>query len=209
REAANASSIAHPNVAAIYDFGETPDGLIYLAMEYVEGEPLRPILERSRALPPARAARLVRQVADGLDAAHALGIVHRDLKPDNIMVGRDRDGLDLVKVVDFGIAKASGAEAQQVTRTGLVVGTPEFMSPEQLAGDPVDGRSDVYALGLVACTMLTGMHPFPSETIADTLVQRLTSPPRRLAELRPEVAWPPAVQVALDRALARRPTERF
>ncbi|HEX6630301.1 MAG TPA: protein kinase, partial [Gemmatimonadaceae bacterium] len=208
REAANASRVSHRNVAAIYDFGETAEGLIYLAMEYVEGEPLRTLLDRVGALPPARAVAIAAQVADALEAAHALGIVHRDLKPDNVMVGRDRDGSDLIKVVDFGIAKASGAEGQQVTRTGLIVGTPEYMSPEQLAGDPSDGRSDVYALGLICYAMLTGLHPFPSETVQDTLVLRLTTPPLRLAQLRPDVSWPEAAQRVLDGALARRPADR-
>ncbi|HEU4631636.1 MAG TPA: protein kinase, partial [Gemmatimonadaceae bacterium] len=209
REAANASRVNHRNVAAIYDFGETADGLIYLAMEYVEGVPLRTLLERDGTLAPARAVAIAGQVADALDAAHALGIVHRDLKPDNVMVGRDRDGSDLIKVVDFGIAKASGAEGQQVTRTGLIVGTPEYMSPEQLAGDPSDGRSDVYALGLISYAMLTGLHPFPSETVQDTLVLRLTTPPLRLAELRPDLRWPAGVQRVLDGALARRPVDRY
>src|SRR3982751_3358408 len=118
REAANASRINHPNVAAIYDFGETSEGLIYLAMEFVEGEPLTNIIERSGALPAARAASIVRQTGEALAAAHEFGIVHRDLKPDNIMIARNRDGSDCVKVVDFGIAKAAGAENQKVTTTG-------------------------------------------------------------------------------------------
>jgi serine/threonine protein kinase len=209
REAANASRISHPNVAAIYDFGETVDGLIYLAMEFVEGEPLTALLGRVGPLPPSRAANIARQVAEALDAAHELGIVHRDLKPDNIMVARHRDGSDLVKVVDFGIAKAQHGEGQNVTRTGLVVGTPEYMSPEQLSGDHVDGRSDVYALGLVVFHMLTGTLPFPSSTIQESMIMRLTDRPRTLSEMRPEVAWPAALQRVLDRALARTVDERY
>ena len=209
REASNASRITHPHVAAIYDFGETADGIVYLAMELVDGEPLTAILERGGALPPARAALLVRQTADALGAAHELGIVHRDLKPDNIMVTRGRDGADCVKVVDFGIAKAGAGDNQKVTRTGLVVGTPEYMSPEQLAGDPLDGRSDVYALGLVAFNMLTGTLPFPSETAQEAMIMRLTDRPRTLAEMRADVAWPAAVQAAMDRALARDVRERY
>ena len=122
REASNASRINHPNVAGIYDFGETADGLIYLAMEYVEGEPLTAVIEAQGALPPLRAADITRQAADALTVAHELGIVHRDLKPDNIMLAKNRDGSDCVKVVDFGIAKAANSDAQKVTRTGLVVG---------------------------------------------------------------------------------------
>src|SRR5207253_624261 len=156
REAANASMINHPNVAGIYDFGETADGLIYLAMEFIEGDSLTSIVEKQGALPPKRAADIVKQTADGLQVAHDMGIVHRDLKPDNIMIAKKRDGTDLVKVVDFGIAKAAGNENQKVTKTGLVVGTPEYMSPEQLSGDKLDQRSDVYSLALVAFNVLTG-----------------------------------------------------
>lgn len=209
REASNASRISHPNVAAIYDFGETSDGLIYLAMEFVEGEPLTDIIERVGALPAARAASIVKQAGDALAVAHELGIVHRDLKPDNIMIARNRDGSDCVKVVDFGIAKAANVEAQKVTRTGLIVGTPEYMSPEQLAGDPLDGRSDIYSLALVGFAMLTGRLPFPSETAQESMIMRLTDRPRSLAEMKPEVKWPAQLQAVMDRALSRDAASRY
>jgi eukaryotic-like serine/threonine-protein kinase len=209
REASNASRISHPNVAAIYDFGETSDGLIYLAMEFVEGEPLTKLIEREGALSAARAASIVRQTGEALAVAHDLGIVHRDLKPDNIMIAKDRDGADCVKVVDFGIAKAANNEAQKVTRTGLVVGTPEYMSPEQLAGDALDGRSDVYSLALVAFTMLTGRLPFPSETVQESMIMRLTVRPRSLSEMKPDVNWPSPLQAAIDKGLARDARERY
>jgi serine/threonine-protein kinase len=209
REASNASRISHPNVAAIYDFGETSDGIIYLAMEFVEGEPLTKLVERQGALPAARAASIVRQTGDALAVAHDLGIVHRDLKPDNIMIAKDRDGADCVKVVDFGIAKAAGNEAQKVTRTGLVVGTPEYMSPEQLAGDPLDGRSDTYSLALVTFNMLTGRLPFPSETVQESMIMRLTDRPRSLSEMKPEVNWPPQLQAVMDKGLARDANDRY
>jgi serine/threonine-protein kinase len=209
REAANASRISHQNVAQVYDFGETSEGLIYLAMEFVEGEPLTDILRRSGALPPERAAEIVRQTAEALAVAHDMGIVHRDLKPDNIMITRARDGSDLVKVVDFGIAKAMNVEAQKVTRTGLVVGTPEYMSPEQIAGDPLDGRSDIYSLALVAFNILTGRLPFLSKTAQESVIMRLTEPPRRLAEIRPEIPWSDAVQAVMDRALQRDAALRY
>ena len=203
REAANASRIAHPNVAAVYDFGETPDGIIYLAMEFVDGPPLTKIIEQQGALQPKRAAEIVRQTAEALAVAHDMGIVHRDLKPDNIMIAKTRDGGDLVKVVDFGIAKAAGNEAQKVTKTGLVVGTPDYMSPEQLAGDKLDGRSDLYSLALVAFNMLTGVLPFPSDSQQESMIMRLTDRPKTLSEMRPEVAWPADVQAVMDRALER------
>jgi serine/threonine-protein kinase len=209
REAANASRITHPNVAAIYDFGETSDGLIYLAMEFVDGEPLTKIIQRLGSLPLARAVNIARQTADALTVAHELGIVHRDLKPDNIMIGRGREGADLVKVVDFGIAKASQNEAQKVTKTGLVVGTPEYMSPEQLAGDKLDGRSDVYSLGLVTFVMLTGKLPFPSETAQEAMLMRLMEKPKSLAEMRPDITWSPELQAVFDKVLARDMAQRY
>jgi eukaryotic-like serine/threonine-protein kinase len=210
REAANASRITHPNVCAIYDFGETPEGLIYLAMEFVEGEPLTDVLAREGPLPVPRGVLVCTQVADALQAAHDLGIVHRDLKPDNIMLARGRDGGDVVKVVDFGIAKAVGGDdSQKVTKTGLVVGTPEFMSPEQLSGDMVDGRSDIYSLALVLFQMLTGKLPFDASTVQETMIQRLTDEPRKLAAVRPDLHFPPGLQETIDAALARRPVERY
>ena len=209
REAANASRIDHPNVAGIYDFGETADGLVYLAMQYIEGETLTQLAQRSGSLPPRRAAEITRQAAEGLHAAHGLGIVHRDLKPDNIMVSRDRDGLDQVKVVDFGIAKGSGSGSQKVTRTGMVVGTPEYMSPEQLAGEEVDGRSDQYSLALVAFNMLTGELPFPAASTQSSMTMRLTDEPKSLADMKPDGAWTAEVQAVMRKALARRPDDRY
>jgi eukaryotic-like serine/threonine-protein kinase len=211
REAANASRITHPNVCAVYDFGETTDGLIYLAMEYVEGMALTELIEQEGALPLARATAIFKQTADALQAAHDLGIVHRDLKPDNIMLARGRDGADLVKVVDFGIAKAVGGDqtGQKVTQTGLVVGTPEFMSPEQLSGDAVDGRSDLYSLALVYFRMLTGQLPFQADSVQETMIKRLTDDPERLAAARPDIAFPDGLQEVFDTALARTPAARY
>jgi hypothetical protein len=209
REAANASRLNHPNVCAIYDFGETSDGLIYLAMEFIEGESLTSLIEKNGSLAAPRAATIVHQAADALAVAHDYGIVHRDLKPDNIMIAKDRDGADVVKVVDFGIAKASSSDAQKVTKTGLVVGTPEYMSPEQLAGDKLDGRSDIYSLGLVAFNCLTGLLPFPSETAQEAMIMRLTDHPKTLAEMRPEIEWPAELQAVMDKVLARDADERY
>lgn len=209
REAANASRLNHPNVCAIYDFGETPEGLIYLAMEFIEGESLTSLIEKNGVLAAPRAASIIHQAADALGVAHDYGIVHRDLKPDNIMISRNRDGSDLVKVVDFGIAKASSSDAQKVTKTGLVVGTPEYMSPEQLAGDKLDGRSDIYSLGLVAFNCLTGTLPFPSNSAQEAMIMRLTDFPKTLAEMKPDVEWPVELQNVMDKALARDADERY
>ena len=212
REAANASRINHPNVCAIYDFGETPDGLIYLAMEFIEGEPLTDVLERDGALPLPRATAIFLQTAEALQAAHDLGIVHRDLKPDNIMLTGRKGGGDTVKVVDFGIAKAVGGDqaGQKVTKTGLVVGTPEFMSPEQIRGKPLDARSDIYALGIVAFEMFTGKLPFQGRNAQEMMIARLRSQPIPIRQYRPDVlSFPAGLQTVLDTALARTPAQRY
>jgi eukaryotic-like serine/threonine-protein kinase len=209
REATNASRVDHPNVAAIYDFGETEDGLFYLAMEFVSGQPLREVLQEEGALPPARVSNIIQQTAEALTAAHELGIVHRDLKPDNIMLAKNRDGTDRVKVVDFGISKAVRSQDQQVTVSGILIGTPAYMSPEQISGDPIDGRSDVYALALVAFKMLTGELPFVSETTYELMSSRLTQAPRTLTELKPGASWPDGLQEVLSKALEVSPSKRY
>lgn len=214
REAANASRINHPNVAQIYDFGETASGMLYLAMELVEGETLRVIIERDGPLALERAANLTSQIADALAAAHHIGIVHRDLKPDNVMIARHHDGSDWVKVVDFGIAKTvqgSGESggSQTVTTAGVSLGTPEYMSPEQLAGEKLDARTDLYSLGLVLFNMLTADLPYARVTSKETLVKRLVSKPQALCEVAPGRSWSPALQAALDRALAPEASDRY
>ena len=211
REASNASRLSHPNICQIYDFGETPDGLIYLAMEFIEGCSLSDLIEREGALPLPRAAGILRQSADALQVAHDQTIVHRDIKPDNIMIVQAKDGSDVAKVVDFGIAKAVAGDetGQKVTKTGLVVGTPEYMSPEQLSGDKLDGRSDIYSLALVLYKMLTGVLPFQSDTAQETMIKRLTDLPEPLAQARPDIVFPPALQAAMDRALARAVSDRY
>jgi len=208
REATNASRISHPNVCAIYDFGLTADGLVFLAMEYLEGRTLRETLADWGPLPVDRATALLVQCAAGLQAAHDLGIVHRDLKPENVMIGGPDSST--AKLVDFGIAKAIvGDSGPGVTRSGFIVGTPEYMSPEQLAGVPLDARSDQYSLGLVYYEMLTGAHPFAGESVRGSLAKRMTEQPRLLTETRPSGQFPPNLQSVINRVLARRPEERY
>lgn len=209
REAENASQISHPNVAQVYDFGETTDKLVYLAMEFVDGESLSKVLEREGRLHIARTAEVVRQIGEALNAAHAMGILHRDLKPDNVMVGRTRYGTDLIKLVDFGIARAMNRTTQQFTSTGLIIGTPDYMSPEQLSGDALDERSDLYALALIAYRSLTGIAAYPEGSSGEAMIARMTSPPKRLASARPEILWPQSLQSAFDRALAADPAARY
>ncbi len=205
REAANASQINHPNVAAIYDFGESDD-LVYLAMELVEGESLAGLLSREGSLPELRAIGIAMQVADALNAAHEFGIVHRDLKPDNIMISRSRSGDDVVKVVDFGIAKATRGGNQKVTRTGFVVGTPAYMSPEQILGETLDGRSDLYSLGCILYEMLTGERAFADASGEISIRQRLTAPPPRPSRVKHGLS--PRLDAIVTTAMARAPDKR-
>jgi serine/threonine protein kinase len=207
REAANASRITHPNVAAIYDFGETADDIVYLAMELVEGESLATILAQEGKLPERRAIGICHQIADALGAAHDLEIVHRDLKPDNVMVSRSRAGRDLVKVVDFGIAKATRGGAQTVTRTGFVVGTPAYMSPEQILGDTLDGRSDLYSLGCILYEMLAGERPFAGPSGEVSIHQRLTEPPPNPHHANPQLSR--RLGDIVTTAMARSSEQRF
>jgi serine/threonine-protein kinase len=209
RGARNASAINHPNVCTVYDFGDTDDGLQFLAMEFVDGKSLADILEDEGPLPLRRGIEITRQIGEALDAAHHLGIVHRDLKPGNVMVVEGRDGRDIVKVVDFDIAKGTAeGEGSEVTRTGFVVGTPEYMSPEQLTGDPLDGRSDIYSLALVFVRIVTGRLPARSASTQDLMVERLTQDPLRLKEIAPGLLVPEGVQGAVDHALQRRREDR-
>ena len=210
RGARNASAIRHPNVCTVYDFGETEDGLAFLAMEYVDGESLSDLLNREGALDLEPACDILCQVADALAAAHAAGIVHRDLKPANVMLAQSKDGSPRAKVVDFDIAKGGvEGEGTEVTRMGFVVGTPEFMSPEQLTGDPLDGRCDVYSLGVLLFRTLTGSLPHLADSTQELMVKRLTESPMRLDEAAPRRVFPRSLQSLLDRALQRRPADRL
>ncbi|MEO7997012.1 MAG: serine/threonine-protein kinase [Gemmatimonadaceae bacterium] len=200
-EAKNASKISHPNVAQVYDFGQH-ENLLYLAMEFIEGQSMQEVIEKDGVMHPDMVADVIMQAAGALDAAHAQHVLHRDVKPDNIMLSRNNDGTYLVKLVDFGIARALQSNEKGVTQTGMVVGTPEFMSPEQIAGEPLDGRSDLYSLALVAFNALTGVGAFPDTGSMESLILRLTSRPRTLIEVRQSVQWPPKLQTVFDRALA-------
>ena len=209
REARTAATIRHPNVCVVHDFGETAQGQVYLVTEFIEGEPLGQTLEREGTLAAPRIESIVRQCCDALQAAHDLGIVHRDIKPDNIMVMPGRDG-DVVKVVDFGLAKAVAAEAgQNVTEAGVVVGTVDYMSPEQAAGDPVDGRSDLYSLALVLFRAITGTLPFPYKPGAAAMLVRMSKDPATLVEANPDIDVAPELQAVMDGALARKPGDRY
>ncbi|MGH8998404.1 MAG: protein kinase domain-containing protein [Acidimicrobiia bacterium] len=200
REAVAAAGLAHPHIVTTYDTGRDSD-LAYIVMELVQGITLGRLLRSGGPLPVAKAVDIAAQVADALACAHAHGIVHRDVKPANILLRPDGH----VKVADFGIAKAGASD--DLTRTGVVMGTAKYLSPEQVSGRPAEARSDVYALGIVLYEMLIGQVPFVGDTELSTAVARLTASPEGLRERRPDV--PPGLEAVVLRSLARHPEERF
>jgi eukaryotic-like serine/threonine-protein kinase len=208
REAEAAGALEHENVTAAVDFGIAEDGTPYILMEYLVGESLAALLERTGRLPISRAADLLIQACTGVAAAHAAGIVHRDLKPHNLFVGRRHDGTDLLKVLDFGVAKLQMAEdASAATRTGMVLGTAAYMSPEQARGDKlVDGKTDVYALGAILYEMLSLKRPHPGDSQNAILHHIATQPVVPLESVQPDL--PPALVELAGRTLALNQAER-
>jgi len=201
REAQTAARLKHPNVVTVYDFGVSREGLNYQVMELAEGESLRSLIERHGRLAETAAAEIIRQVCAALDEAHRQGIVHRDIKPENILVQIIPGGLQ-VKVLDFGIAALRDVKAGRLTRTGAVAGTPHYMSPEQCLGEELDGRSDIYSLGIVLFEMLTGVVPFDSPTTTAIVVKHVNDPPPPPRTLNPKIS--PAVESVALRALEKR-----
>ncbi|MGH7700584.1 MAG: serine/threonine-protein kinase [Gemmatimonadales bacterium] len=208
REAGLAMRLEHPNVCRIIRLGESEDGLIYLVMPYLDGELLSDREVRGGPMEVATGVALLQQVCAGLQHAHELHIVHRDLKPENIMLVPDGDAERAV-VMDFGLAKERRADPaiQKLTATGIILGTPEFMSPEQIRGKPLDARSDIYALGIVAFEMFTGKLPFQGRNAQEMMVARLRGQPTALRQVRPEL--PHTLEQALLRAMASSPDDRY
>jgi eukaryotic-like serine/threonine-protein kinase len=193
REAQAASRVDHPSSMRVVDFGEESDGLLYIAMEYVDGKTLARILDDRGPLPVERIVDIACQALAALAVAHDIGVIHRDLKPENIMIitGADDEGRthDIVKVCDFGVAKLldGGGQAPSVTAEGLVIGTPEYMSPEQARGEALDARSDIYAMGVLLFHMMTGKVPFDSSTAFGTAFMQVNEEPTRPRLLNPRV----------------------
>jgi serine/threonine protein kinase len=209
-EAGSTGLIHHPNVVTIYESGQADDGTPYIAMEFLEGEPLRQVLNRRGALPITEAAEILQQAARGLNAAHKLGIIHRDLKPDNIFLTHGDEGELVVKVVDFGVAKLR--ESATHTQTGMVLGTPAYISYEQACGmksDELDARSDVYSLGVVAYEMLSGRVPFHSDTPLGYVRKHMLEEPPPFRAVAQGLAVPAEVERAVMRALEKDRDRRY
>lgn len=211
REAGLAIRLAHPNVCHIMRLGETEDGLVYVVMPFVEGEILADKRHRAGHLPLPLVTSFLAEMAAGLHVAHEQKIVHRDLKPENIMVCKHADGSEFAVVMDFGLAKErkAGAELEKLTATGIILGTPEFMSPEQLRGKPLDSRTDIYALGLIVYELLTGKLPFAGRTQQELMIARLRNDPTPLSELRPSLGLPAALDPVLLKACHRDADQRY
>jgi serine/threonine-protein kinase len=209
REAALGMRLEHPNVCHIVRLGETEDGVVYVVMPFVQGEILSDRNNRKGQLPLTEVVPFVQQIAAGLQVAHELKIIHRDLKPENIMITKNPDGTDRAVVMDFGLAKErkAGGELEKLTATGIILGTPEFMSPEQLRGKPLDPRTDVYSLTLMTYEMLTGKLPFEGKNQQEMMIARLRSDPISIRTRRPDI--PEAVDAVLTKGMARNADDRY
>jgi serine/threonine-protein kinase len=205
-EAQAASQLNHPNIVTIYNYGAMSDGTLFLAMEHLDGQDLTDLIAQEKRLSPERAVQITARVADALAEAHRHGVVHRDLKPSNVRVLRRGKVDDFVKVLDFGIAKVDGV---QTTTVGAICGTPPYMSPEQLRGAKLDGRSDQYSLAIVVFEMLTGKRPFESDSAYGYMTKHCTEPPPRPSEVVRRLTLPVALEDALLRALAKEPRDRW
>jgi len=215
REAMAGAHIDHPNVAAATDFGELPDGSFFLVMEYIAGKSLRALLDEGK-VEPARAIKIARGILAGLAAAHAKGVVHRDLKPENVVLVDKGGDPDFVKILDFGIAKLDpnelsrtrGPASSPLTRIGAIMGTPEYMAPEQALGDPVDHRADFYALGVILYEMLSGVRPFDGGALTLMKAHALAQPPPLPDDLG-TVIGSERLGAILKRLMAKLPRDRF
>jgi serine/threonine-protein kinase len=209
-EARAASSLQHPHIVSIMDFGQSETGLLYIVMEHLRGRTLSRLIAESAPLPVARVTTLLEQVLDALAEAHGQGVVHRDLKPENIMVETLRTGGDFAKVLDFGIAKLRPEKRTTESMADAICGTPEYMAPEQVRAEKtLDGRADLYAVGVLTYEMLTGVSPFAGESAIETLERQLRDTPPPMNEVRPEAMIPPALEEFVRRALAKSRDDRF
>ncbi|HKO57379.1 MAG TPA: protein kinase, partial [Thermoanaerobaculia bacterium] len=213
REARLATRIQHPNVAALFDFSTLEDGSRYMVWEYIEGINLHELIDSRGPLSPRYAAKLAAQALHGLDAVHRAGIVHRDVSPENLMIARDDEGDERVKIIDLGIAKQWGDEADNKTKTGMFVGKWKYCSPEHLGmlgeGERIDGRADIYSFGIVLYEMLTGVPPFQADTPHGYLMSHASERPRALRETNPTVTASPELEALLFRSMEKDRKKRF
>ncbi len=213
RECGTVVELEHPNTIKFYDFGQTDEGDLYIAMEYVDGAPLSEDIEKNGAMSFERVDKIMKQICGSLQEAHDIGIVHRDLKPENVILTTRAGETDFVKVLDFGIAKrhdaSDTAQEQKLTQAGMVLGTPPYMSPEQFTGKELDCRSDIYSLGVMAYEMLTSQLPFEANTAWEWATKHMTEQPCPFEQTGPMASQiPPHMQAAIMRALSKKQEKR-
>ncbi len=207
KEATAIGALSHPNILSVITSGDTPTGIPYMICEFIRGQSLGDIIKHEGRLPLPRSLNIMNQILSALDEAHSRGVVHRDLKPDNIMVMTLRSGEDFCKIVDFGIAFHQVSNEQRLTQHGEIFGTPEYMSPETIKGNPATSVSDLYAAGIILYEMLTGKLPFTGAAIFDILLAHIEKPHSPVTEHVKEL--PVAINEVFDKALAKNPTDRF
>ncbi|MEM7677494.1 MAG: serine/threonine-protein kinase, partial [Myxococcota bacterium] len=201
-EASTCARLSHPHIVTVYDYGQTTSGELYMAMEYVQGEPLSKAIQASGRLSVERTCDIAIQACRALRVAHRVGIVHRDLKPSNLMVGWSEDNnSDFVKVLDFGLAKRFNKDTEQaaVTESGIWLGSLHYMAPEQIRCESVDPRTDVYSLGVLMYHMVSGRVPFPGAKVLDVLQKHLGEKPPRLRDIMPAGSAAPELEVIIQR----------
>ena len=215
-EAKSAARIKHENILDVTDYGQTEDGSFSIAMELLVGSDLADSLQKTGTIEPYRVAAIMIQVTRALGAAHAKGIVHRDLKPENVFLVPGDDGREIVKIVDFGIAQmkdmsggGGGESARKLTRTGMIFGTPEYMSPEQASGKQIDHRVDVYAVGVIMYETLAGRVPFVGDTFMGVLTQHMFEPIPPIKSFKPDANVPRDLEAIIDKALAKDANQRY
>jgi serine/threonine protein kinase len=218
REASIAAQLQHPNIVSVYDYGEAENGDLFMVMELLSGRSLLAAMLDDGPFSPLRAVNVAMQVTRALRKAHRAGIVHRDLKPANIIVALDEEDIDFVKVLDFGLVKIFAPEEKRVsapygednlTRAGCMVGTAEYVSPEQALGEEVDGRTDIYSLGVLMFHMIAGKLPFTGSNLLEIINQHFTSEVPRIADIAPEVDCPPDLEGIIRRCMAKLPADRY
>jgi serine/threonine protein kinase len=211
QEAKAAAKIGHENIVDITDFGDTPDGSVFFAMEFLEGHDLAQVIRKDGPIPWARGKPILLQICRALGAAHSKGIVHRDMKPENIYLIEREGRADFVKLLDFGIAKVSVDEGteKRLTRTGMIFGTPEYMSPEQAQGAKPDHRVDIYAVGVIMYEMLTAKVPFKADTFMGILTKHIFEQPTPPSQMNPDARIPAEVEEIVLKAMAKDRNDRF
>ncbi len=209
-EASILAKLTHPNTVTVFDYGRTEGGVLYMAMEFLEGRTLKQVLREEGAFDQERAAHVARQMCRSLREAHSLGVIHRDLKPANVFLVEHGDERDMVKVIDFGLVKNVDSSAtEDLTQAGLFMGSPKYMAPEQIRGEHVDARTDLYALGVILYEMVCGEVPFDRANQVDLLLAHVNERPKRPREKKPDVQINEAFEAVIMRCLEKSPDDRF